>query len=166
MASRPPGAGATEEGTPPEDAAAQLAEAAAGPAPAPAAETEKPDGAGAAAAEVSDSEPLAEQTACNAAKEQLTDVAGVTIEGMPQAEFNSVYLPVGEHEGWVRFESAEGKHLYRLIDLDWRCGRSAIRLTPRRGMQMDMWKQRTACYPLGSTHGLVSTTAGSIYRGR
>ena len=34
---------------------------------------------------------------------------------MPKAEFNSVYLPAGEQEGWLRFESAEGKHLYRDI---------------------------------------------------
>ena len=55
--------------------------------------------------------------ACAAAKEQLADATGVTIEGMPQSEYNAVYLPAGEHEGWLRFESAEGKHLYRLVDL-------------------------------------------------
>ena len=55
----------------------------------------------------------AEQAVCDAAKAQLAGVAGVAIDGMPDAEFNSVYLPVGEHEGWVRFASAAGKHLYR-----------------------------------------------------
>ena len=55
----------------------------------------------------------AKHAACNAAKEQLADAAGVTVEGMPKAEYNAVYLPVGDHKGWLRFESAEGKHLYR-----------------------------------------------------
>ena len=50
--------------------------------------------------------------------QQLADAAGVTIEGMPQAEYNAVYLPAGEYEGWLCFESAEGKHLFRLIGLE------------------------------------------------
>ena len=54
--------------------------------------------------------------ACNAAREHLADAAGVAIEGMPQAEYNAVYLPAGEHKSWSRFESADGKHLYRQIE--------------------------------------------------
>ena len=54
-----------------------------------------------------------QQAACAAAKEQLANIAGVAIEGMPDAAFNSVYLPAGEHEGWLHLESAEGKHILR-----------------------------------------------------
>ena len=57
----------------------------------------------------------AEQAACNAAKHQLTDVAGVTIEGLPAAEYNAVYLPAGYHQSWQRFESVEGNHIFRYI---------------------------------------------------
>ena len=55
-------------------------------------------------------------SACTAARQQLAGVAGVMIEGVPKVEFNSVYLPAGEHEGWLRFESADGKHLHRQIE--------------------------------------------------
>ena len=37
---------------------------------------------------------------------------------MPQAEYNAVYLPAGDLNGWLRFESLDGKHLYRLVDLE------------------------------------------------
>ena len=64
-----------------------------------------------------DSEPAPEpEAALAAATEQLADVAGVTLEGHPSPQYNSLYLPAGEHEGWPRFESAEGKHLYRHIE--------------------------------------------------
>eukprot|EP01045_Picozoa_sp_COSAG04_P010135 COSAG04_NODE_612_length_11991_cov_17.359569_3_plen_646_part_00 len=49
------------------------------------------------------------------ATRQLGGVAGVAVEGMPQPDFNGVYLPAGDHEGWPRFESAEGKHLFRSL---------------------------------------------------
>eukprot|EP01045_Picozoa_sp_COSAG04_P005032 COSAG04_NODE_227_length_19396_cov_29.887547_13_plen_1562_part_00 len=47
-----------------------------------------------------------------AATEQLQDVAGVAVEGLPQPKLNDVYLPAGDHEGWPRFESGQGKRLY------------------------------------------------------
>ena len=53
---------------------------------------------------------------CTAARQQLAGVAGVIIEGMTKVEFNSVYLPAGEHAGWLHFESPEGKHLHRQIE--------------------------------------------------
>lgn len=58
----------------------------------------------------------AEQAACTAAREQLAGVAGVIVEGIPQAEYNAIYLSVEEHEGWLRFESPEGQHMYRQIE--------------------------------------------------
>lgn len=46
---------------------------------------------------------VAGTAACAAAKERLTGVAGVLIQGLPKADYNSVYLPAGVHEGWLRF---------------------------------------------------------------
>ena len=57
----------------------------------------------------------AKRATCAAAKEQLAGAAGVAIDGVPDVVFNSVYLPAGEHEGWLRFESAEKKHLFRCV---------------------------------------------------
>ena len=55
-----------------------------------------------------------------AATEQLQGVAGIAVEGLPQLELNDVYLPAGDHEGWPRFESGQGKHLYRFVkDGEW-----------------------------------------------
>ena len=54
----------------------------------------------------------AEAAARSAAAEQLGGVAGVAIEGLPEAKLNSVYLSAGEHEGWPRCVSAAGTHLY------------------------------------------------------
>ena len=63
-----------------------------------------------------------------AAKQQLMGVTGVAVEGLTTSlEFNSVYLLANhdewsttrvvewssDREGWPRFESAEGKHLFR-----------------------------------------------------
>eukprot|EP01045_Picozoa_sp_COSAG04_P035951 COSAG04_NODE_8529_length_961_cov_2.213457_1_plen_306_part_01 len=60
----------------------------------------------------------AEEVALAAATEQLQGVAGVAVEGLPQPELNDVYLP-GEHERWPRFESGQGKHLYRSSVRNW-----------------------------------------------
>ena len=57
-----------------------------------------------------------EAVALAAATRQLKDVAGAAVVGMPQLEFNDVYLPAGDHEGWPRFESPQGKHLYFLLE--------------------------------------------------
>eukprot|EP01045_Picozoa_sp_COSAG04_P022624 COSAG04_NODE_2583_length_3896_cov_90.326574_2_plen_556_part_00 len=59
----------------------------------------------------------AEAAALAAATEQLEDVAGVAVEGLPHPELNDVYLPAGEHEGWPRFESGQGRHLYCITAL-------------------------------------------------
>ena len=40
------------------------------------------------------------------------------VEGLPQPELNDIYLPAGEHKGWPRFESGQGKHLFR--SMHWR----------------------------------------------
>ena len=56
---------------------------------------------------------LEKQTAKEAAQIQLAELAGLAVEGVPQQDHNGVYLPVGVHDGWTRFESAEGKHLFR-----------------------------------------------------
>ena len=48
---------------------------------------------------------------------QLADIRAVSFEGLPASllEYTGVYLAAGEHEGWLRFESAQGRHLYRCI---------------------------------------------------
>ena len=69
-----------------------------------------------AAADLKAAKEAAEAAACTAAKEQLADAAGATVEGMPKAEYNAVYLWIGDHDGCLRFESPEGKHLYRQIE--------------------------------------------------
>ena len=52
-----------------------------------------------------------------AAKAQLGEALGVAVAGLPvqRNEYNSVYRVAGKHEGWPRFESAEGKHLFRHV---------------------------------------------------
>ena len=58
--------------------------------------------------------------ALEAAVAQLSGVAGVKLKGLPVREFNGIYKPAGEHEGWPRFENAEGKHLFRFVaDGEW-----------------------------------------------
>ena len=45
---------------------------------------------------------------------------GISIENVPQFEYNSVYLPAGEANGWPRFVSAEGMHLFHhASDPEW-----------------------------------------------
>ena len=107
----------------------------------------------------------AEQAACDAAKEQLADSAGVTIEGMPHAEYDAVYRPVGEHAGWFRFESTEGKHLFRNIsDEEWCMHDSSTRMTMQK-LRLRVWKQRAACCRLGSSSGRsCATGSGKISR--
>ena len=56
----------------------------------------------------------------DAAMQQLSDVRAVYVEGMPQPKFNAVYRFAGEHDGWCRFESNQGTHLFRFIpDGEW-----------------------------------------------
>ena len=43
---------------------------------------------------------------------QLSGIAGVSIEGMPDRVCNGAYLAAGQCEGCPRFASTEGKHLY------------------------------------------------------
>jgi hypothetical protein len=54
-----------------------------------------------------------------AAQRQLADARAVTIDGvLSWPDYNAVYVRVDVmHEGWVRFASAEGKHLYRQVEL-------------------------------------------------
>ena len=74
-------------------------------------------------AELEAEKTVADAAALATAAEQLQGVAGVAVEGLPQPELNDVYLPAGEHEGWPRFESGQGKHLYRDIEYgDWCLG--------------------------------------------
>ena len=54
-----------------------------------------------------------------AAVEQLQGVAGVVVEGLPRQELNGIYLPADDHEGWPRFESGQGNHLYRHTSGRW-----------------------------------------------
>lgn len=42
---------------------------------------------------------------------------GVSVEGVPFPGYDGVYLVVGEHEGWPRYENSMGKHLYRAADV-------------------------------------------------
>ena len=46
---------------------------------------------------------------------QLEGRAAVSVRGVrcDDGDFDGVYRPAGEHEGWPRFESAAGHHLYR-----------------------------------------------------
>eukprot|EP01050_Picozoa_sp_SAG11_P042482 SAG11_NODE_19594_length_463_cov_1.090659_1_plen_108_part_01 len=49
-----------------------------------------------------------------AARAQLAEMAGVSIEGIRTLpEYNDVYIrcPVG-HDGWPHFQTKQGKHLY------------------------------------------------------
>ena len=58
--------------------------------------------------------------ALEAAVAQLSGVAGVKLKGLPVREFNGIYKPAGEHEGWPRFENDSGKHLFRFVaDGEW-----------------------------------------------
>jgi hypothetical protein len=56
------------------------------------------------------------QEAAKAAAVQQLKGKAVEVCGMPQAEFNGVYIVAGDHEGYPRFENAQGKHLYHSID--------------------------------------------------
>ena len=56
---------------------------------------------------------LEKQAAKEVAQLQLGELAGLAVEGVPQQDYNGVYLPAGVHDGWTRFESSEGKHLFR-----------------------------------------------------
>jgi hypothetical protein len=60
-----------------------------------------------------------------AAQQQLADTRAVCVEALLlNREINGVYLRVEEmHEGWVRFASAEGKHLYWCAE-EWILSRS------------------------------------------
>ena len=91
MASHPPGAGATEEGTPPDDAAGALAEAEAGPGPLPAAaEADAETPAGAAAAPTDDSVP--DPAAAEAARAQAAGLVAVAVRSHPVAYYNAVFM--------------------------------------------------------------------------
>ena len=65
---------------------------------------------------------LAERhAAAKAAAVQQLKGKAVEVRGMPQVEFNGVYIIAQDREGWPRFENAQGKHLYRSTDnWDWR----------------------------------------------
>ena len=52
------------------------------------------------------------------AQEQLLGVSGITIVGW--SEYAGAYRSCGEHEGWPRFQTSDGKHLFRCIpDGEW-----------------------------------------------
>lgn len=59
-----------------------------------------------------------DQTAAKAAAhEQLAHVQAVCVDGLrSQPEYNGMYRKVGEHDGWYRFASHEGMHLFRYVD--------------------------------------------------
>jgi hypothetical protein len=49
-----------------------------------------------------------------AAQQQLANTTAICIEGLQSwPEFNSVYVCMGEEDGWMQFASEEGMHLYR-----------------------------------------------------
>ena len=52
-----------------------------------------------------------------AARQQLEGKAAVSVRGVRSSmgDFDGEYRLAGEHEGWPRFESAAGNHLYRIV---------------------------------------------------
>ena len=70
--------------------------------------------------------------ACRAAWAQLEEAVAVVVEGLPEIECNGVYMAVSKPSqvfnsdvewAWMRFQSAEGKHLWRHIPTgEWRLG--------------------------------------------
>ena len=62
--------------------------------------------------------PGAARAAAQAQVGASSSVIAVSVEGLvSKPDYNSVYLPAGEsRQGWPRFESAEGKNLFRAVE--------------------------------------------------
>ena len=58
----------------------------------------------------------AQEEAMIAAVSQFEGVAGLLLAGVPQFDYNSVYLPDGQLNGWPRWKSWEGNMIFRAID--------------------------------------------------
>ena len=46
---------------------------------------------------------------------QAASLLALGVRGHPNPNYDNAFKPAGEHEGWPRYESAEGLHLYRHI---------------------------------------------------